>query len=44
MRPISTPDWLIVVRGGIVNEAMSMSSKPTIESRSGTTTFAWNAA
>ena len=43
-RPISTPDWLTVVSGGIVNAAMSMSSKPTIDSRSGTTTFAWNAA
>ena len=39
IRPISTPDWLIVVRGGIVNDAMSMSSKPTIESWSGTTTL-----
>ena len=31
-RPISTPGWLIVVSGGIVNAAMSMSSKPTIDS------------
>lgn len=44
IRPISTPDWLIVVSGGIVNDAMSMSSKPTIESWSGTTILAWNAA
>jgi hypothetical protein len=44
VRPISTPDWLTVVSGGIVNEAMSMSSKPTIESWSGTTTRDWNAA
>ena len=44
VRPISTPAWLIVVSGGIVNDAMSMSSKPTIESWSGTTTRAWNAA
>ena len=44
VRPISTPDWLTVVRGGMVNDAMSMSSKPTIDSRSGTTIRAWNAA
>ena len=39
IRPISTPNWLIVVSGGIVNLAMSMSSKPTIESWSGTEIF-----
>ena len=37
-RPISTPDWLTVVSGGIVNGAMSMLSKPTIDSRSGIAT------
>jgi hypothetical protein len=32
IRPISTPNWLTVVSGGIVNLAMSMSSKPMVES------------
>ena len=41
IRPISTPDWLMVVSGGTVNEAMSMSSKPTMESCSGTAIRSW---
>ena len=44
MVPISTPDWLTVVSGGIVKAAMSMSSKPTMESCSGIAMPAWNAA